>query len=34
MIDWALDQISKEAMWALLVVSMIVVVAVVSFFRR
>ncbi len=34
MIDWALDQLSKEAMWALLVVSMIVVFGVVSFFRR
>ena len=34
MIDWALDQISKEAIWALVVVSMIVVVAVVSSFRR
>ena len=34
MIDWALDQISKEAIWALVVVGMIVVVAVVSSFRR
>ena len=34
MIGWALDQISKEAIWALVVVGMIVVVAVVSSFRR
>ena len=34
MIDSALDQISKEAMWALVVVGLIVVVAVVSSFRK
>ena len=34
MIDWALDQISKEAIWALVVVGMIVVVAVVSSFKK
>ena len=34
MIDWALDQISKEAIWVLVVVGMIVVAAVVSSFRR
>ena len=34
MIDWALDQISKEAIWALVVVGMIVVVAVVSHLKN
>jgi hypothetical protein len=34
MIDWALDQISKEAIWVLVLVGMIVVVAVASSFRR
>ena len=34
MIDWALDQISEQAIWSLVVVGMIVVVAVVSSFKK
>ena len=34
MIDWALDQISEQAIWALVVVGVIVVVAVASSFKK
>ena len=34
MIDWGLDQISEQAIWALVVVGVIVVVAVASSFKK
>jgi len=34
MIDWGLDTISEELMWALVVVFVIVAVAVVSFLKK
>jgi hypothetical protein len=34
MIDWALDQISEQAIWAFVVVGVIVVVAVASSFKK
>ena len=34
MIGWGLDTISKELIWALVVVAVIVAVAVVSFLRK
>ena len=34
MIDWALDQISEQSIWALVVVCVIVVVAVASSFKK
>jgi hypothetical protein len=34
MIEWALDTVSKELMWALVVIIVIVTVAVVASFRK
>ena len=34
MIDWALDQIPEQAIWAIVIVGVIVVVAVASSFKK